>query len=253
MSLTYEIGVRVKVALQRVMNIFRAPRVVTAEAMQQYLASNRGVVDQFSILWYEAIKPGDVRWRGHELLKSPFDLWIYQEILFEQKPDVIIETGTHRGGSALFLADMAKMMGLELDIITIDFNAKLAYDPAAHRIHPIAAISTTSAATSAVAKILEDAKKRLGRAPKVMVTLDSDHSKANVVAELEAYAPLVTSGQYLVVEDTNINGHPVLPEHGPGPWEAVQDFLAAHHDFTPDARAERYLFTNHPHGWLRKQ
>jgi cephalosporin hydroxylase len=253
MSLTYEVGIRVKVVLQRLVAVFRRPKVVTAEAMQQYLASGRNIVDQFNILWYEAVGPGQVRWRGHELLKNPFDLWIYQNILFEQRPDVVIETGTHFGGSALYFADLARIMGLELDVLTIDFNPKIAYDAAAHRIYPIAAISTTSGATSAVARHLAAVQARLGRAPRVMVVLDSDHTKENVLAELAAYAPLVTSGQYLVVEDTNINGHPVLPEHGPGPWEAVQEFLASNGEFAPDANAERYLFTNHPNGWLRKR
>ena len=86
-----------------------------------------------------------------------------------------------------------------------------------------------------------------------MVVLDSDHSQENVLRELEVYAPLVTPGQYLVVEDTNVNGHPVLPEHGPGPYEAVQQFLAGTSDFEFDPQCERFLFTQNPGGWLRRR
>ena len=72
------------------------------------------------------------------------------------------------------------------------------------------------------------------------------------LAELRAYAPMVTPGSYLVVEDTNINGHPVYEAFGPGPMEAVQDFLKERDDFEVDHSREKFLFTFNPGGWLRK-
>ena len=82
--------------------------------------------------------------------------------------------------------------------------------------------------------------------------LDSDHSYDHVLAELHAYSPIVTPGSYLIVEDTNINAHPVYEEFGPGPMEAVQDFLKERDDFEVDHSREKLLLTFNPHGWLRR-
>lgn len=85
-----------------------------------------------------------------------------------------------------------------------------------------------------------------------MVVLDSDHSFAHVRRELELYGDLVTPECYLIVEDTNVNGHPVSPQHGPGPWEAVEEFLARKADFVVDRDQHKYLMTFNPNGYLRK-
>ncbi len=85
-----------------------------------------------------------------------------------------------------------------------------------------------------------------------MIILDSDHSRENVTRELVAYSPLVTQGSYLIVEDTNVNGHPVLPDFGAGPMEAVEAFLAAHPTFEVDERREKFLMTFNPRGFLRR-
>jgi cephalosporin hydroxylase len=86
-----------------------------------------------------------------------------------------------------------------------------------------------------------------------MVVLDSDHSAAHVLAELRAYAPLVTPGCYLIVEDGNVNGHPVEPSFGPGPWEATKQFLAESNVFDVDREREKYLLTFNPTGYLRRR
>ena len=86
-----------------------------------------------------------------------------------------------------------------------------------------------------------------------MVVLDSNHKAFHVLDELRAYHPLVTPGGYLVVEDTNINGHPVEPEFGPGPMEALAEFLQENDDFEVDAAREKFMLTYNPGGWLRKK
>ena len=86
-----------------------------------------------------------------------------------------------------------------------------------------------------------------------MVILDSDHSRDHVFAELQAYASLVGPGDYLIVEDTNVNGHPVHPDFGPGPTEAVDDFLAENDSFFIDESREKYFMTFNPRGYLRRR
>jgi cephalosporin hydroxylase len=86
---------------------------------------------------------------------------------------------------------------------------------------------------------------------RVMVILDSDHNKEHVLKELNIYAPLVTRGSYIIVEDTNIHGHPLREELPEGPWEAVQEWLPKHPNFVIDHNIEPPV-TNNPDGWLRR-
>ena len=86
----------------------------------------------------------------------------------------------------------------------------------------------------------------------VMVVLDSDHSAPHVLAELRTYSGMVSPGHYIVVEDTNLNGHPVVGSFGPGPMEAVQEFLKSNDHYRPDKLRERLIFTMHPNGYLQR-
>jgi cephalosporin hydroxylase len=95
-------------------------------------------------------------------------------------------------------------------------------------------------------------KQGIGPKDSVMVILDSDHRAAHVRDELKTYAPLVTKGQYLIVEDTNVNGHPVFHHHGPGPMEALLEFLEGDQDFVIDEEKEKFLLTFNPRGYLLK-
>jgi len=94
------------------------------------------------------------------------------------------------------------------------------------------------------------AQEVLGK--KVLVTLDSLHTRDHVLKELEIYSKLVSPGSYLVAQDTNINGNPVLPAFGPGPHEAVQEFLRTHDNFVVDHSREKFLLTFYPGGWLKR-
>jgi cephalosporin hydroxylase len=108
--------------------------------------------------------------------------------------------------------------------------------------------------SSTSAEILERLKPLSDAAQVVMVILDSDHRKDHVLQELRLYHPFVTKGSYLIVEDTDINGHPVYPEFGPGPWEAVRDFLAGNEDFFIDeATNNNQILTLHPNGFLKRK
>jgi cephalosporin hydroxylase len=101
--------------------------------------------------------------------------------------------------------------------------------------------------------VLERVRAEAAGEETVMVILDSDHSREHVLAELRGYADLVTPGSYLIVEDTNVNGNPVFPDHGPGPMEAVEAFLGEDARFAVDTRPERLLLTFNPRGYLRRE
>lgn len=216
-------------------------------------AYQRWVMRAFHKLYVNSWKRGHKRgpspdtlrigWLGYELIKCPFDLWVYQELLVERRPDFVIECGTYRGGSALFLATIMDMIGHGI-VITID---PADYDgrPQHPRIRYLKGSSVAPAIIAAVREAVPpDARS--------FVILDSDHAQEHVAKELAAYSELVAAGDYLIVEDTHVNGHPVFPKHGPGPMEAVDDFLRQDKRFVIDDRMERFLLSMNPRGYLRR-
>jgi cephalosporin hydroxylase len=185
----------------------------------------------------------NLSWFGYEVLKCPLDLWLYQELLVRTRPDLVIETGTWSGGSALYLAMMLDQIG-HGRVITIDIEAK----PGRPQHPRITYLAGSSADAAVVAEV-----HRSAGGDRAMVILDSDHDAAHVYAEMLAYSPLVQPGDYLIVEDTNVNGHPVWPNFGPGPMEAVDKFLCEHDEFAIDGRGQRFLMTLNPRGYLRRR
>ncbi len=174
----------------------------------------------------------------------PSDLLVYQELLVSTAPDLVIETGTLNGGSALYLATVMDALD-HGRVVSIDLEPQPGL-PTHGRIEFVTGSSTDP-------EIVKSVAAGIGKGERVMVILDSDHSQTHVAGELEAFAPLVTPGCYLIVEDTNINGHPVYPEFGPGPMEAVLEFLPNHPEFVVDATCERLLMTFNPNGFLLRQ
>ena len=208
------------------------------------LRESQAETDAFHRLYYDAAEQTwqATTWLGYPTAKCPLDLWIYQEILAETRPGLIIETGTYAGGSALYLANVCDLLEHGL-IVTIDIAEQ--ERPQHPRIRYLHGSSTDPAIVEQVRTMTLDASA-------VMVVLDSNHSAEHVLAELEAYAPLVTPGCYLIVEDTNVNGRPVLPEHGPGPAEALETFLDGDDRFEVDRDREKLLLTFNPGGYLRR-
>jgi cephalosporin hydroxylase len=215
--------------------------------------NNDEVVRAFNRLYYgDFDKLGKIpsfatlTWRGVRILKCPEDLFMYQEIIHRTQPDVVIETGVAFGGSALFLADMCDLMG-HAKVVAIDVTLANVQERA--RQHAgIRLLEGNSVEPSSFARVREHVRST----DRVMVVLDSDHTKAHVLAELELYSPLVTLGCYLIVEDTNINGRPVAPGWGDGPYEAVEEFLETHPEFERDLSCERLLVTFNPGGYLKR-
>ncbi len=177
------------------------------------------------------------------VLKNPLDLWVAQEIIWDMKPTLIIETGTAFGGSALYYARQLDRVG-EGMVVTVDKEP--------HPHVPQHARITYVQGSSTDLEIWKALRACASTHPRVMVVLDSDHAKDHVLVELELYSQLVTLGQFLVVEDTNINGRPVDIDWkgGPGPGPAVDEWLPEHPEYEQAIMAERYLMTFHT--WLRR-
>ena len=181
-------------------------------------------------------------WLGAQSLKNPLDLWVYQEIVAETRPALIVETGTWRGGSALFLASICDLLG-EGEVVSIDVAPMRDDYPEHPRVTYIAGRSSTD--PEVVAEV--SARAAGGR---TFVVLDSDHSQKHVEAELDAYAPLVPVGCYLVAEDSNIGQ--IRKDLMPGPREAVHAFLSRNRDFEIDREREKFLITFCPDGFLKR-
>jgi cephalosporin hydroxylase len=184
----------------------------------------------------------ETNWLGAQALKNPLDLWVYQEIIVEQRPELIVETGTYRGGSAFYLASICDLVGVG-EVVSIDVEPLRDDYPAHPRITYLGGKSSTD--PDVVAQVRGRAKGK-----RVLVVLDSDHSQAHVEAELAAYAPLVQVGGYVIVEDSNIGQ--IRKDLLPGPLQAIEAFLARTDEFEVDRSREKFLITQNPSGYLRR-
>jgi cephalosporin hydroxylase len=208
------------------------------------------VIDDFHALWYdEAAKGltwGSTTYMGVKLWKHPTDLHLYAELMHQIRPSLVIETGTAFGGSALYLAHLMDQLGTG-HVLSVDLNPVQKSYPTHHRIEYLGGRSSTHGITAT-----RVAERVAWFGPPVLVILDSDHSEKHVLQELTIYSQLVSPSSYLVVEDTEINGHPVFPTFGPGPQEALEKWLPKHPEFVVDARLPaRMLWSGHT--WLRRE
>jgi cephalosporin hydroxylase len=211
--------------------------------------SDREITDRFTEIWgYK-----DDTWRknsflGIRTLQNPLDVWVTFEIIHQVKPDVIVETGTFQGGSAVLWAMFLEQVNPEGRVITIDIEN----ESAEARVLPISRRRVDYLIGSSTApEIVEEVRRRVA-GKRVLVILDSMHNMHHVLDELRAYAPMVPPGSYIVVQDTAMNGHPTAPDYGPGPYEAVETFLAETGDFVADRSRERLMMTNNPMGFLKR-
>jgi cephalosporin hydroxylase len=195
-------------------------------------------------------------WLGRPILQLPQDIVALQEIIWRVRPDVVVETGIAHGGSLVLSASILELLGGDRRVIGIDVDIRphnrieIERHPLARRIEMIEGSSTDP---EVVARVQQSA-----RGARVVVILDSDHTHAHVLKELELYSPLVGLGSYLVVLDTVIDDMPedLLSDRswGPGnnPKTALREFLATNSRFEIDRDiGDKLLLTVAPEGYLR--
>src|SRR5207244_2246117 len=162
-------------------------------AMRLYMSKRdrEDVIGRFHILYYDLAPRTwkNTRWLGVPVRKLPLDLWLYQELVHDLRPELIVETGTLQGGSAVFLGTICELID-HGRVVSIDIAPER--KPAHPRVTYLVGSSTSEKVLAQVRQMAQDAKS-------VLVILDSDHSRAHVLEELRAFGPLVTPGSYVVV------------------------------------------------------
>lgn len=196
------------------------------------------------------------RWMGRPLIQYPQDMLAMQEILWDVRPDLIVETGIAHGGSLVYYASLCELMG-HGEVVGIDIDIR-AHNRAAIEAHPMYGRITLLEGSSVDPDVVRQVRDR-AQGKKTLVVLDSNHTHAHVRDELAAYAPLVSTGSYCVVFDTVIENLPqgLYPDRpwdvGNNPKTAVREFLAAHPEFVVDADIEAKIqITVAPGGYLRR-
>jgi cephalosporin hydroxylase len=218
-------------------------------AQKVAVPSERKVVEEFQKLYHKSVI-FDSYYLGIPSVQFPADNWVMQEIISEIRPDFVIETGTAKGGTALFYATILEQLK-DGKVITVDIDDHdpkvLQFDTWRKRVQ---ALKGSSTSPDIFNKIKAEVNGR-----KVLVTLDSEHTKDHVLQELQLYSTLVSPDSYIVVQDTHLNGHPVpwprLEKTG-GPWEAVEEFLKTNKNFEVDRSREKHLATQNPGGFLKR-
>jgi cephalosporin hydroxylase len=202
-------------------------------------------------------------WMGRPIIQYPQDIVAMQELIWRVQPDLIIETGIAHGGSLIFSAAMLELNAAcggpaEARVVGVDIDIR-AHNRAAIEAHPMSRRITMIEGSSVAPEIVGQVRSMAANAQSVLVCLDSNHTHDHVLAELQAYAPMVSVGSYCVVFDTIVED---LPKHfypdrpwGPGdnPKTAVREFLIAHPQFEIDRAVDgKLLMSVAPEGYLRR-
>jgi cephalosporin hydroxylase len=212
-------------------------------------------------------------WEGRPIIQYPQDIIAIQELIWSIKPDLIIETGIAHGGSLVFSASMLALLdicdaietGETIDakcsrrkVLGIDIDIR-AHNRAAIEAHPMSSRIEMIEGSSIAPDIIAQVHAIAANFSRVLVCLDSNHTHDHVLAELLAYAPLVSAGSYCIVFDTLVEDMPegMFPDRpwGPGdnPKTAVWKYLSEHSEFEIDKHIQhKLLITVAPDGYLKR-
>lgn len=194
-------------------------------------------------------------WLGVPIIQYPQDVLALQELIWSDRPDLIIETGVAHGGSAVFFASMLELLGGG-SVVAIDIDIR-AHNRAAIESHPLAKRIELIEGSSTDTKVVAAVAERARAARSVFVALDSNHTHDHVARELDLYSPFVKRGGHIAVLDTIVEqlpgpfpGRPWGPGNSPG--SAVQAFIAKNDRFVVEnGMSDKLLITVAPGGYLR--
>ncbi len=205
---------------------------------------NRSLRD-WLIYHQQSIVFNRVSWMGVRILKNPLDLWIYQELLYKVRPDVVVEIGSANGGSTLYIANILGLMGIDFRVISVDISRQ-SYSASHPRIIELTGDSLSSEIVNKV--------KELCAGKRVLIIHDADHTEESVYHNLIAYSSLVTVDSYFIVEDSIIDlfsSKEGIGGHN-GPLRSIRKFLKSSDVFVVDSDCERYWITYCQRGFLRR-
>ena len=220
---------------------------------------SREGLDMLTNLWIKVAAQHrlmyEPKWLGRPIIQFPSDVVQIQELLWEVKPDVVIETGVAHGGSLVLSASIleligkGKVIGVDIEIRPHNRTAIEAH-PLKHRIELIEGSSVDESTVAAV-------KAAAGSAKTVMVVLDSNHSETHVLRELELYGPMVSPGSYIVAHDGATAWVWDIPRAAPeakglNVLNAIHRFIETHPEFRIDESCTRHGITSSPDGYLRR-
>jgi cephalosporin hydroxylase len=198
-------------------------------------------------------------WMGRPIIAFPQDMIAMQEIIWDVKPDLIIETGIAHGGSIVFYASMLELIGKGGLVLGIDIDIRK-HNRALIEEHPMFKRIQMIEGSSVEKETIEQVTNIASKKNKILVCLDSNHSHKHVLKELQLYAPFVTVGSYCVVFDTVVEDMPTDFNYGDRPWgpgnnpkTAVWEFLKSHTEFEIEKSIpNKLLITVAPDGYLKR-
>jgi cephalosporin hydroxylase len=197
-------------------------------------------IDQWSL---KLRKKQPIYFLGLPMRQIPTDNWLMSELMYEVKPDYIIEAGTLYGGSAVYYAAMLEFINPDGKVLTVDINEEQIHAEA--KANPLWDKRVKFFLGSSIApEVHEQLKAEIGEGKKVFVTLDTLHAPKHVAAELDLYSQYVSSGSYMILQDTYYENLP----------EVLDEFLEKHPDWERVEKLDdRFIFTKYRGGFLRKK
>jgi cephalosporin hydroxylase len=236
----------IKKYCSQIYGIFRKGKISERPLRRKYYQKRfEMTLRQWLIYHQREIVFNQVTWMGTPTFKNILDAWIYQEIIYEIQPDVIVEIGSKYGGSTKYFANLLDILGKGM-VISIDID-RSAYNLVHKRVRLLTGNSSDPKILSKV--------ECLCRGRTVMVIQDGDHRRKQALEDLENYSKYVSLNSYFIMEDGIVD----LYHHGDGlgfqdegPLAAIEDFLSRNSNFVIDSLRERYILTYNPNGFLKR-